>query len=266
MREYDRTDAGFYDSFLTGQDGDEAFYLEEARKAGGVVLEIGCGTGRIMIPIAESGVSIVGVDRAPAMLEVARQKIARLPEATRKRIRIVEGDVRTLAMDGRFDLAIIPYRAFCHLTTTGDQRRALTRIQEHLADGGRLVFNVFDPSIERIAAHLKPLGGSRNHIGSFTHPDTGRRVMVSGTTQYDPAAQTLEQHRFFEEVDAEGRVVSTTVMPIFLRYTYRYEMQYLLELCGFEVEALHGDFRRGPFRHGNDQIWVARKTKRRAEV
>ena len=263
MKEFDRIDAGFYDSFSKGLDGDEAFYLEEARKAGGAVLEIGCGTGRITIPIAESGVSIVGIDRAPAMLEVARRKIARLPEETRKRLRIVEGDMRTFAMDRRFDLVIIPYRAFCHLMTTGDQRRALTRIRDHLVEGGRLVFNVFDPSIEMIAAHLKPLGGSRNHMGSFPHPDTGRRVMVSTTRRYDPAAQTVEEYRFFEELDAEGRVVSTTVTPLFIRYAYRYEMQHLLELCGFEVEALHGDFRRGPFRHGKEQVWVARKTKRR---
>ena len=78
MSEYDRTDAGIYDSFSTGLEGDEAFYAEEAARAEGPVLEIGCGTGRIMIPIAESGVSIVGLDRAPAMLEVARRKSGRV--------------------------------------------------------------------------------------------------------------------------------------------------------------------------------------------
>ncbi len=77
MAEYDRTDAGFYDSLSAGLDGDEAFYVEEARKASGPVLEIGCGTGRIMIPIAESGVNIVGLDSAPAMLEVAREQNSR---------------------------------------------------------------------------------------------------------------------------------------------------------------------------------------------
>lgn len=260
MSEYDRTDADLYDSYSTGLDGDEAFYVEEAKKADGPVLEIACGTGRIMIPIAESGVSIVGLDRAPAMLEVARRKIAALPDETRRRMQIVEGDMRTFSLERRFPLAIIPYRAFLHLMTADDQRRALTRIREHLTDGGRLVFNVFDPSIELIAAYMRPPRGTLNHLGSFTHPETGRRVMVSDTRRYDPLEQTLEEHRFFEEVDEEGRVLSKTTTPLYLRYVYRFEMQHLLERCGYEVEALYGDFGRGPFRHGREQVWVARIT------
>lgn len=260
MSEYDRTDAGLYDSYSTGLDGDESFYVEEAGKADGPVLEIACGTGRIMIPIAESGVSIVGLDRAPAMLEVARRKTAALPDETQRRIQIVEGDMRSFSLERRFPLAIIPYRAFLHLMTADDQRRALARIREHLTDRGRLVFNVFDPSIELIAAYMRPLGGSLSHMGSFSHPKTGRRVMVSGTRRYDPLEQTLEEHRFFEEVDDEGRVLSKTTTPVYLRYVHRFEMQHLLELSGYEVEALYGDFRRGPFRHGNEQVWVARRT------
>ena len=259
MSEYDRTDAGIYDSISTGLEGDEAFYVEEAVKAGGPVLELGCGTGRITIPIAEAGVPIVGLDQAPAMLEVARRKIAGLPEETGRRIQIFEGDMRVFDLERRFPLAIIPYRAFLHMMTDDDQRRALTRIREHLADGGRLVFNVFDPSIEIIAAYMKPLGRATCHMGSFTHPETGRRVMVSDTRRYDPLEQTLEEHRFFEEVDDEGRVVSKTTTPLYLRYVHRFEMQYLLELCGYEVEALYGDFRRGPFQHGHEQVWVARR-------
>ena len=83
--------------------------------------------------------------------------------------------------------------------------------------------------------------------------------MVSDTRSYDPAEQTLEEHRFFEEVDDEGSVFSKTTTPLYLRYVHRFEMQYLLEICGFEVEALYGDFRRGPFRHGGEQVWLARR-------
>ena len=260
MSEYDRTDASLYDSYSTGLEGDEAFYVEEAARAGGPVLEIACGTGRILIPIAESGVPIVGLDRAPAMLEVARRKIDALPEETKRRIQTVEGDMRAFSLERRFPLAIIPYRAFLHMMNAGDQRRTLTRIREHLTDRGRLIFNVFDPSIELIAAYMKPLGGSLKHAGSFTHPETGNRVMVSDTRRYDPSEQILEEHRFFEEVDDEGRVLSKTTTPLYLRYVHRFEMQHLLELCGYEVEALYGDFRRGPFRHGHEQVWVARRT------
>ena len=259
MAEYDRTDAGFYDSLSTGLDGDEAFYVEEARKANGPVLEIGCGTGRIIIPIAESGISVVGLDNSAPMLDIARGKTAGLPDETRRRIQIVEDDMRTFHLDQRFDLAIMPYRAFLHMMTVDDQRMALTRIRDHLEEDGRLVFNVFDPSLEIIAAYMNRPRGTLSHIGSIRHPDTGRRVMIYDTRQYDSAEQTLEEYRFFEEVDDEGRVVSKTVTPVILRYVYRFEMQHLLELCGFGVEALYGDFRRGPFEHGNEQVWVARR-------
>ena len=259
MSEYDRTDAGIYDSYSTGLEGDEAFYVEEAARAAGPVLEIGCGTGRITIPIAESGTSIVGLDRAPAMLDVARRKIGSLPDDTQRRIQIVEGDMRTFSLERRFPLAIIPYRAFLHMMTPDDQRQALTRIREHLTEQGRLVFNIFDPSIEIIAAYMSRPSGTINYMESIVHPETGRRVMVSDTRRYDPLEQTLEEHRFFEEVDDEGRVLSKTATPLHLRYVHRFEMQYLLEVCGYEVEALYGDFRRGPFRHGHEQVWVARR-------
>jgi hypothetical protein len=79
------------------------------------------------------------------------------------------------------------------------------------------------------------------------------------TGQYDPERQLLDGSFIFEELDEQGRMVAKTYSPLTLRYVYRYEMRYLLELCGYKVEALYGDFRRGPFRHGREQIWVARK-------
>ena len=260
MPEYDLTDAGFYDRFSTGIDGDVAFYVEEARKAGGPVLEIGCGTGRIMIPIAESGVSIVGLDRAPAMLDIARGKVAGRSVGTRQRIRMVESDMRTFDLDQRFDLVVIPYRTFNYMLTEGDQRSVLKCINDHLTECGRLVFDVLDPGQEVIAASQETPGGSLDHIWKFTHPDSGNRVMAWDTRKFDPFGQTIRVHQFFQELDHEDSEVSITVIPIFYRYLYRYEMQHLLELCGFEVEALYGDFRRSPLHHGNEQVWIARKT------
>lgn len=260
MSEYDRTDAGFYDGFSTGLDGDEAFYVEEARKAGGPVLEIGCGTGRIMIPISDSGVSIVGLDKASAMLEIARGKVADLAVETRQRIRLVDGDMRAFDLDRRFNLVIIPYRTFNYMLTEEDQRSALKCINDHLIDHGRLVFDVMDHGPDVIAASLDTPGGSLDHVWTFTHPDSGNRVMAWDTRQFDPVEQTVEVHQFFQEWDQGGREVSNTVIPIFFCYLYRYETQHLLERCGFEVEALYGDFHRSPLHHGNEQVWIARKT------
>jgi hypothetical protein len=154
---------------------------------------------------------------------------------------------------------MIPFRAFLHLLTPEDQRQALHCIREHLADDGRLVLNIFDPRLDIITAHFGPLGSALKKQSEFVHPDTGHRVVVWDTLQYDPGRQILESYFIFEELDDDGRVISKTYTPLTLRYVYRYEMQYLLELCGYRVEALYGDFQRGPFRHGGEQIWVARR-------
>ena len=253
---YDHT---FGRAELEGERGDVAFYVQEARQAGSPVLELACGTGRVLIPIAHAGVPVVGLDSSPAMLATARKKLARLREATRQRIELVEGDMRSFSLDRRFDLVIIPFRSFLHLMTPADQRRALGRIREHLTDDGRLVFNIFDPRLDMIASHLGHRGHPLEKESEFTHPETGRQVVEWVRRRYDAANQTIEEERIFEELEAGGRVVSRTPAPLALRWIYRFEMEHLLELSGFTVEALYGGFDRGPFHHGGEQVWVARR-------
>ena len=259
MQEYTGADATFYDYCFIGLEGDVQFYVEEARTAGSPVLEIGCGTGRILLPIAQAGVPIVGLDRSTTMLKILRRKLGKLSPETQSRVELVEEDMRDFALGKHFNLITIPYRAFLHLLTSRAQRQALMCIRDHLSDTGRLIFNVFDPSHELIAARLAPLGAALHKDSEFIHPDSGRRVIVWFSGQYDPERQLLDAYFIFEELDNEGRVVAKTYSPLTLRYVYRYEMRYLLELCGYKVEALYGDFRRGPFRYGQEQIWVARK-------
>ena len=96
--EWDGVDAVFYDLFSTGLPGDSQFYVEEAVKAGSPVLELGCDTGRILIPVAQAGVDIVGLDRAPRMLNIARGKVFGFSQETQNRIEIVPGDMRSFAL------------------------------------------------------------------------------------------------------------------------------------------------------------------------
>jgi len=261
MEEYDRLDAAFYDYYSTGLKGDVDFYVTEALVAGSPVLEIGCGTGRITLPIAEAGIRIIGLDRSPSMLEVARQKLSALDPQVQERVELVLGDMRDFSFEERFKLIIIPYRAFLYMYTPEDQRQALTCIREHLAEGGRLIFNIFDPRLDIIASRFGSLGSALTMEQEFIHPVNGNRVVVWDTRQYDPEKQMLEQYFIFEEIDAEGVVVSKRYVPLSLRYIYRYEMQHLLELCGYQIDALYGDFDRSAFHHGGEQIWVVRKRR-----
>ncbi len=258
MDEYDRLDAELYDHYSTGVEGELEFYRDEAVAAQGPVLELGCGTGRILIPAAAAGARVLGLDRAPAMLAVARRKLAAQPEDVRLRVELVQGDMRGFSLGRRFALITIPYRAFLHLLTVAEQRMALACVREHLAEGGRLILNVFDPSLEILSAHLGPLGEAQKRDLEFVHPESGHRYLVWDTRRLKLDEQVIEQYFIFEELDGDGRSLGRTFSRLTLRYVYRWELQHLLELCGFEVMDLFGDFYRGPYHHGREQIWIAR--------
>jgi len=247
-----------YDLNYASYSPDIEFYVDMAEAAGSPVLELGCGTGRITFPIAEKGVDIVGLDVSTEMLAIAAKKAEELSDSTRQRISWVHGDMSTFDLGRQFNLVIIPFRAFLHLLTVEDEMSALACIWRHLADGGRLVFNVFDPRLDIISEHLSSLGPAIKKHNDFVL-DNGRRMVVWESRRYAPETQRLDHDMIYEELDADGVVISRRHEQLTLRYIYRWEMAHMLARCGFEVQALYGDFDRGPFRYGGEQIWVAQK-------
>jgi SAM-dependent methyltransferase len=258
MQQYDSLKAGLYDGYFTGVAGDVPFYVGEAALARGPVLELGCGTGRITLPMLEAGVRVTGVDSSPEMLALAQAKLATLDPGLRRRARLVQGDMRDVDLGRTFQLILIPYRTFMHLLTPTDQVQALLNIRAHLAANGRLIFNIYDPS--PLMLHPDAASEGLQFDTQFTHPANGRRVMAWYSRRIDIAQQLIQQHMLFEELDDEGAVVAKHYSPLTLRYSHRYEMHYLLEMCGYEVHDLYGDFERVPY-YGGEQIWVAKKSR-----
>ncbi|NKB72525.1 MAG: methyltransferase domain-containing protein [Candidatus Latescibacteria bacterium] len=246
----------FYDSYFCGVEGDVEFYVEEALESGGPVLEIGCGTGRVLLPSLRAGVEMVGLEPAPGQLAVLRQKVADLPPEEARRLQLVEGVVEEFDLGRTFPLITIPYRTFQHLLTPVDQRDALQRLHHHLQGDGLLVFNTFDPLQDMVA------GGWRQPLRKdtdFIDPTNGHQVIVWYSRIYDPEVQLMEQELVYEAVDGAGISVGRTVGRLTLRWSGRLEMEYLLGMCGFAVEALYGDFDGAPYPGYGEQVWVARK-------
>jgi SAM-dependent methyltransferase len=249
-----------YDQMTGAYDVDIPFYVSEAQRAEPPVLELACGTGRVLIPVAEAGVQIWGLDVTPGMLEKAREKVARLPEEVQGRITLESGDMRDFDLPERFGLVSIPFRSFLHLMTVEDQLAALGNIRRHLRPGGRLALNFFVPSIPIIADHLTHIGQALKPFGEWIDPATGYRVVGWDSRTYRPTAQTIEEQRILEVVDGDGKVVDRSYRLLKLRWIYRYEFEHLLARTGFVVEALYGDFDRSPFvEASNEMIWVARR-------
>lgn len=258
MEEYSGPQARYYDQYFTGLEGEVEFYRDLALEAGSPVLELGCGTGRTLLPLAAAGVTVTGVERSPQMLAQARARVASLSVEVRQRVHLAAGDMRALPpLAGPFRLATLPYRTFQHLLTVDDQVRALQQIRAQLAPGGRLALNQFDPAVDLARALTTPAPAEPEVDVEFTATD-GRRRRVRYRRGYDLAAQLLLQEHWYETLDGES-VVAVERGQLTLRYTNRYEMEHLLRGCGFRVLALSGDFQGGAYPGHGEQVWVAQK-------
>lgn len=242
-------DADLYDVVYSWYTPDLEFYLATAREARGPVLEVGCGTGRVLIPTLQAGVDIDGIDLSPAMLERLRGKAAALGLSPR----VTAADMRDFTLERRYERITIPFRSFMHLLTTGDQLRALRCIREHLEPGGRLVMNLFYPSF-RIMAERE---NRRQLQREFTHPAHGGAVAFTDLTRYDRVNQTLAVERDVVETPPGAEPV-THRYGFRLRWTYRFEMELLLAAAGFSRSHVAGGYDGRPFGEDvEEMVWTA---------
>ena len=249
--------ADAYDSIYAYVREDIPFYVQEATRSGGTVLELGCGTGRVTLPIAQSGIDIVGLDNSDSMLERARSK-TRLLEEGHGSMDLRTGDMRELSLGRTFPLIIIPFRSFLALLSVEDQVRCLTGIREHLEPDGRLIFNIFVPDPQMLVEDED----TAFHLRDVTDPDTGRTLVIWQQTRVDTFNQVLSVRLIVDETD-ENRIVHRRFYSDYqIRYAHRIEVLHLLERCGFEVVDLYGDFDYSPFDEGSgEMVWVAKPRK-----
>jgi SAM-dependent methyltransferase len=227
------TDPLIYDSEQREFEPDGPFYLQLAKQTGGRVLDIGCGTGRITLPLAQAGVEITGLDPAPAMLKRAREKADALP------IRWVEGDARTFQLGATFNLIFAASATFQHLLERSDHEQALARIREHLTPGGIFAFDVFFP-------HQGSMTNIEEEQPWFSYTDLrGREIRVTGTDHYDHVRQVRVETAFRRWVDADGQEV-TACAPLALRLFFPQEIEALLHYNGFRVVERYGDWDKSP--------------------
>ena len=222
-------------------------------------MEVGCGTGRVLIPTARAGIAITGLDLSPSMLAVCRCNLAQEPPETQARVQLVEGDMRNFDLDREFVLVTLPFRPFQHLTSVADQIACLTTLHRHLATGGWLVLDLFNPSVPYLAdpARLDEFGDEPE----ITMPD-GRRVLRRARiTDHDYFNQVQDTELIYYVTHPDGRV-ERLVHSFPLRYLFRFEAEHLLARCGFEVEALYADYDHGPYgsKYPGELIFVAAKS------
>lgn len=263
--------AGFYDADYAAaeREDDAAFYAELARDAGGPVLEMGCGSGRVLLPCARAGAEVVGMDVSAAMLDRLRYRLEHEAEEVRRRVETVEGDVRDAAVtdgDGEirtFPLVTAPFRVIQHLVERSDQRAWLQNVTRHLAPGGALVFDVFQPDYEHVVAPPSTTVDLER-----TDPETGRLVERHATAWHTPELQTFRVRFEWKEAagegggedGGEGEARSLGSAETEVRWFTLAELANLLELEGFRVTDAWGDFDRTPHGPGAEEI-ILRATR-----
>ncbi len=228
-RHYDPVYAG-----LRTPSGDVAWYRQLAREAAGPVLELGTGTGRVLLALAESGAPCTGLDSSEAMLQELRRKP--LPA----NVNLVLADIRSFALGQRFALIAAPFRVFQHLETVADQLACLGCVREHLAPGGRLAFDVFVPDPARLAVEVHP------EAEDARYQRDGEEVVRFVALRIERARQLLQVQVRYER-RRDGRVRGEDRAELRLRFFHRYELLHLLARAGFGEVALYGGFAREPF-------------------
>ncbi len=235
--------------------GDIEWYCRKAVASGGPVLELGAGTGRIAIAIAQAGVPITAVELDEGMLDKLRRKIEALPAEVQSRISVRQGDMRAFTQAGRYALVVIPFRAFLHNLTWDDQLATLQRAYEQLGPGGELALNVFHPSLEFMAANAGALQGVWRARGP-RRLEGGGFAVYSDMTRYDTVRQRLRSLIRTEEFGADGALLRTHMMDLELAYLYQSDILRLLQHSGFDLVRISGDFNGRPFERDADELVV----------
>lgn len=242
--EYDAW-AKVYDIIYDGYKEDIEFYKKEAKKAGGKVLEIGCGTGRIYLELLKEGVDVHGIDISQSMLDELKRKAKGL--ALEPKVSL--GDMRNFRLNERFALIIVPFRSFLYNLTSEDQLKSLKNFKRHLLKGGRLILSFFYPDLERMMSFGKE----------------SEELIVTDKAKYG----LREKSYFVDEVNQIIETVATVYKEgeIFWKGTYRYaliykrEFELLLRLAGFKEWEVYGGFDYRPLTsYKQEMVWIAKNS------
>jgi SAM-dependent methyltransferase len=245
------SDGRHYDLQHAGITDDIPFFVGEARRYGGPVLELGCGTGRISIPLAQQGFEVTGLDVSRPMLDHARKKA----EAEGVLVLWVEADFRDFSLGRRYGLVLLPFNTLAHLHCHESVEAFLACVRSHLLPTGRFIIDIFNPRLEILIRDAS----QRYPVAEYEDPDGKGTVVISENNSYDRASQINRIKWYYRGGGGDGEVVRELNMRIF----YPQELDGLLTSNGYVVEHKYGDCDRSVFTSDSPrQIVVCRMGSR----
>jgi SAM-dependent methyltransferase len=242
-------DAALYDLEYRRRRADVNHYRRLAQRwapSSAMTIELGCGSGRVLVPLVRDGHAVIGMDLSQAMLARAADRLARLKPAVASRGHLLRADMRRFALRVRVPLVICPFNAFQHLYTRSDVEACLACVREHLLPGGRFALDVMQPDLRWLTRDAR----KRWARTRFTHPATGEKLEYSTNNTYDPVTQIVYVRLYYESgVDGDRR---TRVVRLAHRQFFPAELEALLAAGGFRLDERMGGFDGEPFAGDSD--------------
>ncbi len=239
--------ARYFDLFSAQAADDLPMYAGLAQQNGGPALELGCGSGRVMLALAREGLDVTGIDNSPAMLAIARRRFEQ--EGLSARAALVQANLGDFDLERRFRLAICAQNTFCHMLSSADQLGLLRAARRHLEPEGLLVLDVFNPDPAAMVNNDRRLV----LMGVATDPATGRTFTQTLSRDIDAGEQIEHVAMFVDELD-NTRLLERHVFEFDLRYVYRFELELLLDKAGLALEALYGSYDLEPYAGESERL------------
>ncbi len=244
----------YYDSD-TNSIHDLPFYLEYASLHGSPILELACGTGRLLVPMAEAGHIVHGIDISEGMLGRCREKVSE--RGLDGRVVLTKADMADFYLPEKsYAMIFVAFRSFMHLFSQADQLACLRCVHGHLKQGGVLIVDVYAPLFHLLVHEKDEEFVLRRE---FDLPNGNRGKRFDRFLRGDVANQLQRSELRFEEISPSGETIKQTVVPLTTRYTFPFEMRLLMEKAGFEVVAMYRDYGRSPYDGTGEMIVVASK-------
>ena len=232
---------------------DVEFYLNCANEYGGDLLELGCGTGRVTVPLAYLNLNVTGLDYSMPMLKKLNKKLLLEPDSISDRIMLIRGDMTGFSLKRKFDLIIMPFRPFQHLISTDDQVNCLNRVREHLSPDGVFIFDLFNPTPEVL---LTSTFGPITDVPRFEMAD-GRKLTRISRLKKAHWKEKWNEYEFLYILEANDGKREEIIQHTSMRYFSPEEIELIVDMGGFKIKEFYGDFDSSPFEEDSpEEIYI----------
>jgi SAM-dependent methyltransferase len=246
--------ADIYDIYVPAT-FDIEFFVDQTKTVSGEVLELMSGTGRVSIPLIEAGVRLTCVDISAESNAIFKKKL----QWSGLKADIIQMDVCELSLEKQFEMVIIPFSSFAHITKPADQRKALESIWQHLKPGGIFISTLGNPEVRK-----KAIDGQLRLFRIYPMPGTNGKLLLWIRENFSPEDEKIvEAQQFYEEYDAGGTMIKKRLMELSFRLPEREEFEELISDIGFRVKAFYGDYTYNEYKKDSPMmIWILEKPKR----